>query len=196
MKVFLAGATGVLGIRIVPLLVGAGHSVAGLTRSPEKVPLLAELGAEPVVGDIFDRNAIADAVAEFGPDLIMSQLTDLPDDVARIRDSTAANARMRREGVANLVLAARDSGVRRLLVQSVAWPLAGDGGRAVEVMEKDVLDAGGTILRYGQLYGPGTYHPSTPPAPPRIQIDAAARKTIGALESGPGTVEIVEDASD
>jgi uncharacterized protein YbjT (DUF2867 family) len=193
LRVFLAGATGVLGSRIVPLLVESGHVVAGLTRSPGKTSALADRGAVPLVGDVFDRVAITDVITDFRPDLVMSQLTDLPDDVERIGDFGAANARIRREGVGNLLAACAVTGVERILVQSVAWGLPGDGGQAAEDMERAVLGAGGTVLRYGRLYGPGTYHPDRPPEPPRIHVDDAARRTIEVLDSGPGVLELVED---
>jgi uncharacterized protein YbjT (DUF2867 family) len=192
-RVFLAGATGVLGLRIVPLLVESGHVVAGLTRSPEKASLLTARGAVAVIGDVFDREAISQAVADFRPDLVMSQLTDLPDEVDRIRDFRDANIRIRREGVANLLGASGGAGVEQVLVQSVAWELPGEAGRAVEDMERAVLEAGGTVLRYGQFYGPGTYHPESPPEHPRIHLDDAARRTVEVLEFGPGIVELVED---
>jgi len=76
MRVFVAGASGVIGVRLVPLLVAAGHEVAGLTRSPEKVEALRRLGALPVVCDVFDRKALRAAVGDFGPDVIVSELTD------------------------------------------------------------------------------------------------------------------------
>ncbi|HET8738990.1 MAG TPA: NAD(P)H-binding protein [Acidimicrobiia bacterium] len=193
MRVFLAGATGVLGLRIVPLLVESGHVVAGLTRSPEKASLLTARGAVAVIGDVFDREAISQAVADFRPDLVMSQLTDLPDEVDRIGDFRDANIRIRREGVANLLGASGGAGVEQVLVQSVAWELPGEAGRAVEDMERAVLEAGGTVLRYGQFYGPGTYHPESPPEHPRIHLDDAARRTVEVLEFGPGIVELVED---
>jgi uncharacterized protein YbjT (DUF2867 family) len=192
-RVFLAGATGVLGLRIVPLLVESGHVVAGLTRSPEKASLLTARGAVAVIGDVFDREAISQAVADFRPDLVMSQLTDLPDEVDRIGDFRDANIRIRREGVANLLGASGGAGVEQVLVQSVAWELPGEAGRAVEDMERAVLEAGGTVLRYGQFYGPGTYHPESPPEHPRIHLDDAARRTVEVLEFGPGIVELVED---
>lgn len=193
MRVFLAGATGVLGLRIVPLLVESGHVVAGLTRSPEKASLLTARGAVAVIGDVFDREAISQAVADFRPDLVMSQLTDLPDEVDRIGDFRDANIRIRSEGVANLLGASGGAGVEQVLVQSVAWELPGEAGRAVEDMERAVLEAGGTVLRYGQFYGPGTYHPESPPEHPRIHLDDAARRTVEVLEFGPGIVELVED---
>ena len=93
MRIFLAGATGVLGIRLVPLLVEAGHEVAGSTRSPEKAERVRELGGEPVVLDVFEKERLVEAVTAFGPDIVMHQLTALPDDPARIRESAAARCR-------------------------------------------------------------------------------------------------------
>ena len=196
MRVFLAGATGVIGTRLVPLLGEAGHSVAGLTRTPTKASVLEGLGAEPVVGDVFDREWLITAVSAFGPDVVMHQLTDLPDEVSRVGEFTAANARIRREGTSNLLEASRLSGATRFLAQSVAWELPGDGGRSVAEMEALVLEFGGTVLRYGQFYGEGTYHHSAPPQPPRIHIEEAARRTLDALEAGPGIVEVVENTRD
>lgn len=192
-RVFLAGASGVLGRSMVPLLVESGHVVAGLTRSPEKRQLLADLGAVPVVADVFDLDGLVAAVGDFAPDVVVSQLTDLPDDPSRIGEFSAGNARIRREGVANLIAASRAADVGRVLVQSVAWGLAGDGGRAVEEMESAVIAIGGTVVRYGQLYGPGTYHPTSPPDPPRIHVDDAAIRTVTVLDFGPGVVELVEE---
>lgn len=182
-----------IGIRLVPLLSEAGHVVAGLTRTPAKAALLENLGAEPVVGDVFDRQLIIARMTAFRPDVVIHQLTDLPDDVTRIAESADANSRIRREGTSNLLEAADQSGARRFLAQSVAWTLPGDAGRAVEEMETRVLPFGGTVLRYGQFYGEGTYHPSEPPAPPRIHIDEAALRTLASMEAGAGIMELVED---
>jgi nucleoside-diphosphate-sugar epimerase len=190
-RIFLAGATGVIGHRLVPLLADRGHVVAGMTRSPGNVEILRELGAEPVVCDVFDAERLRDAVAAFGPDLVMHQLTDLPDDIERIRESGGANARIRREGTRNLLAAARAAGVDRVIAQSVAWTIPGDGGAAVAEMEKMVLAAGGLVLRYGQFYGPGTYHP-TPPPEPRVHIDTAAMRTVELLDAPTGVVTIVD----
>jgi hypothetical protein len=93
MRVFLAGASGVIGRRLVPLLVADGHEVAGMTRTPGNAEMLCELGAEPVVVDVYDAEALRDAVVAFAPDLVMHQLTDLPDEVERIAEMGAANSR-------------------------------------------------------------------------------------------------------
>lgn len=193
MRVFLAGASGVIGRCLVPLLVDAGHEVVGLTRSAGGAEIIRSLGADPVIGDVFDADGLHRAVTEGAPDLVMHQLTDLPDDVARIAEFAAANARIRREGTRNLLVAAGASGVEHLLVQSVAWRLPGDAGAAVDEMERMVLDAGGVILRYGQFYGPGTYHGSQRPDRPRIPVEAAATRTMEVLTAPSGVMTIVED---
>ena len=191
MRVFLAGATGVIGVRIVPLLVAAGHEVAAMTRSSAKVDALRRLGAEPVVCDVYDADALREAVVSFRPELVLHELTDLPDDPARIRDG-AANARIRREGTRNLVAAARAAAAQRFLAQSVAWELEGDGARAQSELERSVLGIGGVVLRYGRFHGPGTYHPDDLPPPPRVHVDEAARRTVELLYAPTGVVEVVD----
>lgn len=192
MRIFLAGATGVIGSRLVPLLLAAGHQVAAMTRSARSD---RDEDVTVVVGDVFDRSRLMSAVADYRPDLVMHQLTSLPDDAADIAGYTDANARIRREGTDNLLAAARGAGVRRFIAQSVAWRLSGEAGAAVDHLESAVLRFGGTVLRYGQFYGPGTYHEHEPPPPPRIHIDAAAERTVEVLEWGPGVVEITEPDS-
>ncbi|GAB2681335.1 NAD-dependent epimerase/dehydratase family protein [Nocardia goodfellowii] len=193
MRIFLAGASGVLGTRLVPLLIAAGHEVAGMTRSPEKARLLADAGAEPVVCDAYDLDGLVAAVTAYAPDSVMHQLTDLPDDPARLAEGRAANARIRREGTTNLLAAARAAGATRFLAQSVAWELTGEGQAAKEFLETSVLAAHGVVLRYGQFYGPGTYYPDAPPASPRIALEEAAARTVRALESKPGIYEVTEE---
>jgi hypothetical protein len=81
----------------------------------------------------------------------------------------------------------------RFLAQSIAWTLPGKRGENTEAFERLVLDAAGVVIRYGQLYGPGTYYPQTPPPPPRVHVDEAARATVPLLDAEPGIVEVVED---
>lgn len=193
MRILVAGATGVIGVRIVPLLVAAGHVVGGLTRSAEKAGMLRDAGAEPIVCDVYDRERLIELVTAFGPDAVIHELTDLPDDLAEVRGSAAANARIRTEGTANLIAAARAAGTTRLLAQSIAWDLPpGVGADAVAQLERAVQDVDGTVLRYGQFYGPGTYHPDEPPEPPRVHLDRAARATIEALDAAPGVLVITD----
>jgi uncharacterized protein YbjT (DUF2867 family) len=190
-RVFVAGATGVIGLRLVPLLVADGHVVAGMTRSPDKVEALRSVRAEPVICDALDAAALRRAVVAFRPDVVVHQLTNLPDDASRIPEFGAANARVRREGTANLIAATKAAGALRLLAQSVAWELPGDAGDAIVELEAAILGAGGVVLRYGQLYGPGTYHEFAP-AHPRIHVDEAARRTVEVLDAPTGVAEIVE----
>lgn len=192
MRVFLAGATGVLGSRLVPLLVASGHEVVGMTRTPAKLRSLEDAGAVGVLCDVFDAGSLAVAVAAARPDLVMHQLTDLPDDLGDIAAFLPAHNRIRREGTANLLAAARAAGVDRVLAQSVAWELAGDAGQAVADLERAVLAHPGLVVRYGQFHGPGTYHPTAPPEGAAVAIDTAAARTVEVLDHEPGVVTVVD----
>ena len=193
MRVFVAGASGVIGKRLVPLLVAGGHAVAGMTRREPNAERLRGLRAVPVLCDVYDAPALTEAVVSFAPDAVVHHVTDLPDDPRLTPRFAAANARMRREGTRNLLAAGRAAGASRFLAQSVAWSLPGHGAAAVRELEEAVLTTGGTVLRYGRFYGEGTYHEDTPPPPPRIHVDEAARRTADALEAPPGILTIVED---
>jgi nucleoside-diphosphate-sugar epimerase len=189
-RVFLAGASGVIGVRLVPLLVAASHEVVGMTRTPAKAGMLGALGAEPVVCDVYDADALRRAVVALAPDLVLHELTDLPDDEPGAAASTA-NARMRRDGTRNLLAAAHAARAERFVAQSIAWDPPGDGALAKSELERLVLEACGVVLRYGRFYGPGTYH-ETQPAHPRIHVDDAARRTVELLDAPAGIYEIVE----
>ena len=193
MRVFVAGATGVIGVPLVKLLVAAGHRVMGLTRTPAKAELLRELGAEAVVGDAYDAATLAQAVSSFDADVVINELTDLPDDVTKI--TPAANARIRTEGNRNLVAAADSA---RYLAQSVAWPLEGDAAAAVAELERTTLAVDGIVLRYGRFYGPGTYSDGTGELPPepRIHVDEAARRTVAALDAPSGVIVVADPSVD
>lgn len=186
MRVFVAGATGVMGTRLVPLLIARGDVVAGLTRSrPEAV---AALGAEPVVCSVFDAAALTEAVQQFAPEVVVHQLTDLPDNEEELKAAVQANYRMRTEGTRNLLAAAGDV---KTVAQSTAFPAL------VEEHENAVLAAGGVVLRYGYWYGPGTWYEDTLPPRPRIHIDEAARRTVDALEAPRSSVlQLVGDEDD
>jgi uncharacterized protein YbjT (DUF2867 family) len=193
MRVFLAGASGVIGLRLIPLLVQAGHVVGGMTRSSSKTELLAKLGAEPILCDVFDRDALIRVVRDFKPDVILNELTDLPDEVEKIGDHAALNARIRTEGNQNVIEAARQSGSLKILAQTVAWQLPdGPDARAVAELERSVLAEGGVVLSYGQFYGPGTYNEHRIPAEPRVQIDRAAERTVDLLGEPSGVVVITD----
>jgi nucleoside-diphosphate-sugar epimerase len=193
MRIFLAGATGVIGIRLVPLLVADGHVVAGMTRSTAKTDRLRELGADPVVCDVFDVDALVQAVTSFGPDAVLHQLTDLPDRLDELSRFAARNDRIRTEGTRNLLEAASQANAAHFLAQSIAWRPAGRGG-VVDEHEQAVLRAGGVVVRYGQLYGPGTFYEAGKPSHPRIHIDEAARATPPLVAHPSGIVIIAEPA--
>jgi nucleoside-diphosphate-sugar epimerase len=216
-RIFLAGAAGVIGRRLTPLLVANGHSVWGATRSPDNGEFLGKLGARSVVVDVFDAEALAAAVLEAKPEIVIHQLTDLSmlQGPAKRSEALARNARIRHEGTRILVAAARRAGAQRLIAQSIAWAYApgtqpyredhpldtnadGDRGvsvRGVESLERQVLGASpmqGVVLRYGRLYGPGS-GTDMPPSPPSLHVDAAAYVALLAIDhGGPGVFNIAD----
>ena len=216
MRVFLAGAYGAIGRRLIPLLVKAGHDVTGTTRSSESAQKLAKAGVHPAVLDVFDAPALTAAVRSAAPQVMIHQLTDLPRefDQARVSAAYPANARIRIEGTRNLIAAAQLAPVRRFIVQSIAfaYPPGGephqeadplnidDPLRAVTVraaldMEQQVLGAPnleGIVLRYGLLYGPGTWH-MTAIRKPALHVDAAAQAALLAMTRGSAGVYNVAD---
>jgi len=140
-RIFLAGAAGAIGQRLIPLLIDAGHYVTGTTRSAAKAETLRALGADPMVLDVFDAEALSRALAAARPDVVIHQLTDLPPglDPARMAEAVGRNARIRDEGTRNLVRAAIAPGATRLVAQSIAWMYApGPEPHA----EGDALDIG------------------------------------------------------
>jgi len=190
MRIFLAGATGVIGIRLLPLMLAEGHVVAGMTRTPGKVEELCAAGVTPILCDVFDDKSLVAAVKDFQPDLVVHQLTDLPDDLAQLPDFLPRNGRIRSEGTRNLLSAARAAKSPLFLAQSVSW----FSDPVIEAHETGVISAGGTVLRYGQFYGPGTFYESAPPAVSPIHVDEAARRTMPFLAGPRGVFTITEDA--
>jgi nucleoside-diphosphate-sugar epimerase len=182
MRVFLAGASGVIGPVLVPKLVRDGHQVSAMTRTPEKVEALEAMGADPVLCDVLDADRIRDAVLAARPDVVISHLTDLPRDFnpRKIKEAYARNDRVRGEGSENLLAAAEAAGARRFLWQTVSFltkpagppvldeeaPLWTDAPaphdatiRLHERMERRIIgDANleGLVLRFGFWYGPRT----------------------------------------
>lgn len=219
-KVFLAGATGAVGAALLPLLVDAGYTVYGSTRRADRTAALQAQGVHPVVVDVFDADALKAALVRIAPWAVVHQLTDLPKDLdpARMTEAAALNARVRTEGTRNLVAAAQAAGAKRLVAQSIAWAYApgptpftedrpldvdAQGTRRVSVdgvvaLEQAVLGAQGitgTVLRYGQLYGPGTSTAEPKGAMP-VHVEAAARAALLALRHTTGGVfNIAEDGA-
>jgi nucleoside-diphosphate-sugar epimerase len=193
-RIYLAGASGVIGSRLVPLLVDAGYTVGAMTRSSEKAARLASLGAEPIVCDVFDRGALTTAVRSFSPDLVLHELTDLPDAVEDLPKAGLLNARIRVEGTRNLIDAMNGLDEPKIVAQSIAWtPDPGPGANAVTSLEQAVLAANGVVLRYGAFYGPGTYYEGELPAAPRVHIDTAAARTLEALDAPSGILTVVDE---
>ncbi len=193
MKIFLAGATGVIGVRLIPLMLAEGHVVAAMTRTPSKTDELRAAGVRPVLCDLFDPDALVAAVTEFKPDVVMHQVTDLPDRLEHLAEFLPRNNRVRSEGTRNLLAAARASNASGFVAQSIAWRSGPGSGAVVDEHENAVVDAGGAALRYGMFYGPGTFYESGPPPHPRIHVDEAARRTIPFLAGRNGIFNITED---
>ncbi|WTX00004.1 NAD(P)-dependent oxidoreductase [Streptomycetaceae bacterium NBC_01309] len=173
MHVFVAGATGAVGRLLLPLLVADGHRVTALTRGESGAAAVLAAGGTPVVGDVYDAAGLAGVLRAASPDVVMHQLTDLS------RGDLAANARIRTVGTRNLVDAALASGVRRIVAQSISWAYeAGpDPAREDTPLDTAAPEPRGTsvagvaalesavrelpewvVLRYGLLYGPGTWY--------------------------------------
>ena len=165
MRVLVAGATGVVGRRIVPLLLRRGDRVTGLTRSAARAAVLRAAGVDPIVVDVVDAKALTDAVRAAEPEVVLHQLTDLAG------QDRAANARLRTIGTRNLVDAARAAGTRRIVAQSIAFgyhdgpdPATEDvplraGLAGVPELESAVAELPEwVVLRYGLFYGPGTWY--------------------------------------
>jgi nucleoside-diphosphate-sugar epimerase len=216
MKIFLAGAGGAMGRKLTPLLRAVGHTVIGTTRSADKANGVRALGAEPVVVDVFDADALTRAVTAAAPDAIIHQLTDLPfaPGTPQYEEGIARNVRLRVEGTRNLVAAALAADVKRMVAQSIAFAYApadgmrvesdplnvgvegvvGQSAQAAAALEQAVLGLPeGIVLRFGYFYGPGTWY-DTPTRAPSVHIEAAARAAMQALTKGkPGIYNVAED---
>jgi nucleoside-diphosphate-sugar epimerase len=181
MRVFVAGATGVIGTQLVPRLVEAGHEVSGMTRSEQKKAMLEDMGAVPVVADALDPDQVADVVATARPEVIVHELTAIGGfNPRRFDRDFALTSRLRTEGTDHLLSAGHAVGVRRFVAQSHILAYARTGGpvkteadpldeappreariasAAIRHLEGKVLGATwteGIVLRYGHFYGPGT----------------------------------------
>jgi 2-alkyl-3-oxoalkanoate reductase len=221
MKVFVAGATGALGTQLVPQLVANGHEVVGMTRTPSKQEALRALGARPVLADALDPEAVARALAEAEPEVVVHQLTALSGrlDLRHADRFFAATNRLRTEGTDHLLAAARAVGARRVVAQSYAgWPSARTGGPvkaetdpldpdppkalraaldAIRHVEQAVTGIGwadGLVLRYGGFYGPGTSLSLDPEA---AMVKVVRRRQFPLVGGGGGVWSFVhiEDAA-
>jgi uncharacterized protein YbjT (DUF2867 family) len=193
MRIFLAGATGVIGIRLLPLMLADGHVIAAMTRTRAKQDGLRSAGVTPVLCDVFDQPALVAAVKDFKPDVVVHQVTDLPDRIENLAEFLPGNDRVRSEGTQNLLAAARAANASGFLAQSIAWRSGPGTGPVLDAHEDAVVAAGGAVLRYGLFYGPGTFFKSDPPSHPRIHVDDAARRTTPFLTGRRGIFTITEE---
>ncbi len=235
MRVFVAGASGAIGRPLVPRLVAAGHEVAGMTRRPERAEEIRAAGAEAVICDAFDADGLREAVVGAEPEAVVHLLTALPQKFKPRSDLSPTN-KVRVEGTRNLVAAARAAGARRMVAEGVAFFYApegdwvkdegaplfarppgafGDAVGALTDLERQVLGAEGIeglVLRYGWIYGPGTYYgrggslaedtlKRRSPIVGKgtgvfsfIHVEDAAAATVAAVERGdPGVYNVVDD---
>ena len=230
MRILIAGATGVIGRPLVPLLLAAGHEVFGMSRTEDRARALDAIGARGLVADALDRDAVARAVQEAQPEMVMQQLTALPQRISRkaMAEGYAQTNRLRDEGTALLLEAAPGA---RMLAQSIAFvhrpgpglrseddPMYTDASgpmgavlRTLQEMEQRVVSAGGTVLRYGYLYGPGTWYArdgayatmarrrmlplarKADAVSSFLHVDDAAGATVAALDAAPGVYQVVDD---
>src|SRR5262249_2665888 len=126
MRILLAGSTGVIGRPLLTLPARAGHTVTGTARAAARAPIISDAGATPAVVDVFDAAALREVARAARPEVVIHQLTDLPEepDPGKIAASLAANARIRIEGTPNLIAAAKAAGARRMIAQSIAFAYA------------------------------------------------------------------------
>ncbi|XXQ69375.1 NAD-dependent epimerase/dehydratase family protein [Neisseriaceae bacterium B1] len=205
--IFLAGASGVIGRPTAEILIKEGHTVYGTTRSVEKAAELEKMGVKPVIMDVFDAERVNQIVAEIQPEIVLHQLTDLPDGLAQEQMAAALvrNARIRDEGTRNLVRAAENAGVKKVIAQSICFvyapsnkmpvdesaplldfsePIYGETAQAVYSLEQQIMHGNfiGIVLRNGFLYGKGTGFDIPVDFAPPVHVEAAARAIVLAIE--------------
>ncbi|MFB8374568.1 NAD-dependent epimerase/dehydratase family protein [Paenibacillus taichungensis] len=223
MKIFVAGASGVIGRLLLPQLVQAGHEVIGMTRKEEQRQAIEKTGAKAILADVFNREQMVDILTEVKPDVVIHQLTSLS------QGSSAENARIRIEGTRNLVDAAKQAGVQKIIAQSISWayepgstpateetPLdiyapmprntTINGVVALEEAVKEIPEH--VILRYGTLYGPATWYAKNGDTAQKIMnheikatdgvssfvhVEDAANAALKALDWPVGTYNIVDN---
>ncbi len=234
MRVFVAGATGAIGRPLVEQLIRQGHQVTAMVRSADAGDPLRRLGADAVQADAFDRDGVRRALAQAEADAVIDELTSLPKDISQLGAALRADSRLRIEGGGNLFAAAEALGVKRYLQQSSGFYLAARDGLADETAPMRIDAPGGTgasatmyaelerrvrassrvrgtALRYGFLYGPGTWYWSDGSAADQarrgelavlaggtalwsfVHVDDAAAATVAALTAEPGTYNVVDD---
>lgn len=210
----MAGATGAIGRQLVPQLIEAGHEVTGMTRSEERAERLREQGAEAVVADALDGDATRAAVADARPEVLVHQLTDLPQNFSP-RYKYGNTGALRADATRDLIAGAREGGARRVVAQSIAFileargdwvkdesaptvdptplpPAFGETLRQTLDMERQVVEADGMegiVLRYGFFYGPGTWY-----APGTNLAEQFRKRRYPILGSGRGVFSFIHVA--
>ncbi|HHK5542596.1 MULTISPECIES: NAD-dependent epimerase/dehydratase family protein [Bacillus cereus group] len=223
MKIFVAGATGVIGRSLLPMLIKNGHIVFAMIRNTSQVEVMKKVGAIPVIADVFNRKAVFSVLEETNPDVVIHQLTSLSS------WDFENNAKIRTKGTRNLVDAAKNVGVQKIIAQSISWAyepgdtfatekdslhITASMPRQVTVngilkLEKAVTELPeSVILRYGTLYGPGTWYAenglianqvrnneiiASDGISSFIHVEDAARATMLALNWPSGIVNIVDN---
>ena len=204
-KVFIAGASGVIGIRLCKMLVDSGWDVYGTTRSEKNIELLKGIGVNPVVIDVYNADKLTEVLTSIKPKIVYHQLTDLPDglDPDKMQDALESNAKLRDIGTRNLVNASIKANVEKMIAQSIAFvyetsdtphneesallnfedPVYGTTSRAVASLEEQVLNAPftGIVLRNGLLYGKDTGFDNPVDFVPPVHVDAATHASLLAL---------------
>ena len=204
-KVFVAGASGVIGRALCKMLVKDGWTVYGTTRSENKIEMLKQIGVEPVVVDVYDEKKLEEIINSINPKIVFHQLTDLPAglDPAKMQEALISNAKLREIGTRNLVNASIKAGVKKMIAQSISFvyepstlphteesallnfedPIYGSTSKAVASLEEEVLNAPfiGIVLRNGLLYGNGTGFDNPVDFVPPVHVEAAAHAAFLAI---------------
>lgn len=219
-KVFVAGATGVIGRSLCKMLVNDGWSVYGTTRSENKIKLLKDIGVEPIVVDVYDEKKLEDIITTIKPKIVIHQLTDLPAglDPDKMEEALVSNAKLREIGTKNLVNASKKAGVKKMIAQSIAFvyepapfphteesallnfedPVYGTTSKAVASLEEQVLTAPftGIVLRNGLLYGDGTGFDEPVDFVPPVHVEAAAHAAFLAVKCDKNRIYNISDVDD
>ena len=215
--VFVAGGNGALGRPLLPLLVVNGHTVVASTRKAESASAIEAAGAQATLVDVFDADAFTAEVARLRPEVVVHLVTDLagPGGESLTDEQLARTAHVREVGTQNLIAGAVVAGTRRIVAASICWlytsgsephdeddsiePVGGAPTpvrRGVISLERQVLTDqrfDGLVLRFGRLYGPGTWSESVD-TPPTVHVDDAALALASAVERGtPGAYNLAED---
>jgi nucleoside-diphosphate-sugar epimerase len=204
-KVFVAGATGVIGRALCKILIKDGWKVYGTTRSENKIKMLKEIGVEPIIIDVYDWQKLEEIMVLIKPKIVMHQLTDLPVGLepSKMEEALVSNAKLREIGTKNLINASIKAGAKIMIAQSIAFvyepstfphteesallnfedPVYGTTSKAIASLEEQVLNAPfiGIVLRNGLLYGDGTGFDEPVDFVPPVHVEAAANAAFLAI---------------